>query len=75
MRIGAIGSKAEYTKSITATNTTASSMTEKTRDLSIADTNRIYSNRRSWKDKYSDNMPKSADRIYILAISIYYKGE
>jgi len=47
MRIGAIGSKAEYTKSITATNTTASSMTEKTRDLSIADTNRIYSNRRS----------------------------
>ena len=47
MRIGAIGSKAEYTKGTTATNTTASSMTEKTRNLSIADTNRIYSNRRS----------------------------
>ena len=47
MRIGAISSKAEYTKGTTATNTIASSIAEKTRDLSIADANRIYSNRRS----------------------------
>ena len=75
MRIGAIGSKAEYTKSTIAINPTASSVAKKTRDLSIANANRIYSNRRSWKDKCSNNMPKSAGRIYILAISIYYEGK
>jgi len=47
MRIEATGSKTEYTKGTIATNATASSMAEETRDLSIANANRICSNRRS----------------------------
>ena len=69
------GSKAEYTKGIIVINITASSMAEETRDLSIVDTNRICSNGRSWKNKYSNDMSKSVSRIYILAVSICYGGE
>jgi len=54
-----------------ATDTTTPSMAKETGDPLTMDNNRAYSNRDNWKDKHSNDMPKSADRVCTIMGPIY----
>ena len=44
----------------------ASDIAKKTRGSTTVDTSRACSDKESWKNKYSDSMPKSANKVHTM---------
>ena len=63
MRAEDIGAKTKYSRGTIAIDVTAPSIAKKTRDLSIADVSRVYSNKRSQENECSNSIPKLVGSI------------
>ena len=57
-----------------ATHAIALSLAKKVRSLLETGSSKVCSDKESWKNKYSYDMLKLADRVYILAWPIYHGG-
>ena len=65
-RAEATSSKNKQHKSTQATKASASNLAKETRGATTTDTSRAHSDERSGKNKYSNGVSKSTDRVCIV---------
>ena len=66
MRVGVIGFQVEQYRGTWTNNAMVSDIAKKTRGSTTVDTSGACSDEESWKNKYSDSMPKSANKVYTM---------